>query len=57
MCACVCVVDSPLYAVNVFYYHWLIKKLLGLMTVQTRARWEFQAEKDEKRRQSQRDAM
>ena len=24
--------DSPLYAINMFYYHWLIKKLLWPMT-------------------------
>ena len=49
--------DSPLYAVNMFYYHWLIKKLFGPMTGQNRARWEFQAEIEEKRRQNQEDAM
>ena len=26
--------DSPLYAMNMFYYHWLIKKLLGPITGQ-----------------------
>lgn len=49
--------DSPLLAVNVFCYHWLIKKLLGPMTVQNRARWEFIAEIEEKRRRSQGDVI
>ena len=48
--------DFPLYAVNMFYSHWLIKTLLGPMAAQTRTRWEFQAEIEEKRRQSQEDA-
>ena len=36
--------DSPPYAVNMFYYHWLIKKLLWPMARQNIARWEIQAE-------------
>ena len=31
---------SPLYAVNVFYYHWLTKKLLWPMVEQNIGRWE-----------------
>ena len=32
--------DSPLYAVNMFYYHWIIKKLLQPMAGQNIARLE-----------------
>ena len=35
-------VDSPLYAVSMFYYHWLIKKLLRPMAGQNRTRQENQ---------------
>ena len=35
--------DSPLYAVNMFYYYWLIKKLPKTMAGQNIARWEIQA--------------
>lgn len=34
----------PLYAVTMFYYHWLIKKLLRPIASQDRTRWEIQAE-------------
>ena len=30
-----------MYAVNMFYYHWLIKKLLWFMAWQNIARWEI----------------
>ena len=30
--------DSPPYAMTMFYYHWLIKKLLWSMAGQNRAR-------------------
>ena len=43
--------DFPLYVVNMFYYHWLI----GPVAVQKRAKWEFEAEIEEKRRWSQDD--
>ena len=36
--------DSPLDAVNMFYYHWLIKKMLWPMSEQNIAKWEIQAE-------------
>ena len=49
--------SGPLYAVNMFYYQWLIKKLLWLMAVQNVAREEIQAEIEEERRWSQRDAL
>ena len=42
-------------AVNMFYYHWLIKKLLWPMAGQNIARQEIHAEIEEKRRWSQRD--
>ena len=32
--------DSPVYAVNVFYYHWLIKQLLWPMAGHNLARQE-----------------
>ena len=32
--------DAPLYAVNMFYYNWLIKKLLWPMAGQNTARLE-----------------
>ena len=32
--------DSPLYAVNMFYYHWLVKKLFWPMAGQNRGRQE-----------------
>ena len=32
--------DIPLYAVNMFYYHWLIRKLLQPIAVQNIARLE-----------------
>lgn len=36
---------TPLNAVNMFYYHWLInKELLWPIAQQDRARWEIQAE-------------
>ena len=38
--------DSPLYAVNVFYYPWFIKKLLWPMAGQNKARWEIQRERE-----------
>ena len=34
--------DAPLYAVNIFYYHWLIKKLLWSVARQNIVRWEIQ---------------
>ena len=49
--------DAPLYAVNMFYYHWLIKKLLWPMAGQNIAKWEIQAEIRAERRWSQGDAM
>ena len=33
----------PSYAVNMFYYHWLIKKLIWSRVSQNRARREIQA--------------
>lgn len=42
--------DVPLYAVNTFYYHWLIEKLLWSMTGQNIARQEIQAEIEEEGR-------
>ncbi|KAM7340487.1 hypothetical protein ACRRTK_001102 [Alexandromys fortis] len=47
----------PLYAVNMFYYHWLTKKLLWACGRQNRVRQEFHAEIEKKRRWSQGDAM
>ena len=41
--------DSPLCAVNMFYCHWLIKKLLWPMTGQNRARQESETECREKK--------
>ena len=49
--------DCPLYAVNMFYCHWLIKKLFWPMAGQNIARQKIQAEIEEKRRWSQGDAM
>ena len=49
--------DFPLYVINIFYYHWLVKKLLWPMAGQNIARQEIHAEIEEERRQSQRDAM
>ena len=37
--------NSSLYAVNMLYYHWLIKKLLQPMAVQNRARQEQRLER------------
>lgn len=48
--------DVPLYAVNVFYYHWLIEKLLWSMAGKNIARQEIQEEMEEERRQSHGDA-
>ena len=48
--------NSPLNDVNMFYYHWLIKKLIWPMEKQDIVRQENQAEIEE-RRQSQADAM
>ena len=36
--------DSSLYAVNMFYYYWLIKNLLWPMAGQNKARQEIQTE-------------
>ena len=36
--------DFPLYAENIFYHHWLIKKLLWPMAGQNRAKWEIPKE-------------
>ena len=36
--------DALLYAVNVSYYHWLIKKLIWPIARQNRARQEIQTE-------------
>ena len=49
--------DFPLYAVNVFYYHWSIKKLLWTIAGQNIARQEIQAEIDEEGRLRQGDAL
>ena len=49
--------DSPLYAVNMFYYHWLIKKLIWPMTGQNIARWKIQTKIYRESRWSQADAM
>ena len=49
--------DFPLYAVNMFYYCWLIKKLFWPMAGQNITRWEIQAETEEERRWSQAVAM
>ena len=38
------ILESPLYVVDMFYYHWLIKKLLRTMTGQNKARQEIQTE-------------
>ena len=47
-----CMQDVLLYAVNVFYYNWLIKTLIWTITRQNRARWEIQAEIQGEERQS-----
>ena len=52
---CVLLGDSPLYAVNMFCFYWLIKKLLWPMAGQNVARWEIQTEIQEERRGSQED--
>ena len=49
--------DSPLYAVNMFYYNWLIKKLLWPMAGQNKARQKIQTEIYKESRQSQGDTM
>ena len=41
--------DSPLYAMNMFYYHWLIKKMLWPMAGQNIARQESQTETGKKK--------
>ena len=48
--------DAPLYAVNMFYYHWLMKNLLWPMIGQNIAGWEIQAERQGEKRQGQGDA-
>ena len=45
------------YAVNMFYNHWLKKKLLWPVAGQNIARQEIQAEIEEERRLSQRGTM
>ena len=49
--------DSPLCAMNMFYYHLLIKNLLWPMAGQNIARLEIQVDIEEERRRSQRDTM
>ena len=49
--------DSPLYAINMFYYHCLIKKLLWPMVGQNIARQEIQAEIEEEGMWGQGDSM
>ena len=44
--------DAPLYAVNMFYYHWLIKNLLWPMAGQNIARREIQTELRRKKAES-----
>ena len=41
--------DSPLYAVNMFYYHWLIKKLIVPVKGQNIARLESRRERGRER--------
>ena len=41
--------DALLYGVNMFYYHWLIKKLLWPMAGQNITRQETQTETGERR--------
>ena len=41
-CPWVLMWDALLYAVNIFYYHWLIKKLNWQIARQNRARQEIQ---------------
>lgn len=36
--------DSSLYAVNMFYHHWLIKKLLWPVAGQNIDRWKNETE-------------
>ena len=50
-------VGFPLYAMMMFYYHWLIKKLLWAYGFTEENKWKLQAEIEEKRRQNQGDAM
>ena len=37
--------DSPLYVVNMFYYHWLIKMLIWLMAGQNTAKQGIQRDR------------
>ena len=45
------------YALNMFHYHWLIKKLILPMAKQNRARQEIQEEIQGEQRQSQGDVI
>ena len=49
--------NPPLYAVNMFYYHRLMKKLLWPLAEQSIARQEIKADIEEERRLSQADIM
>lgn len=49
--------DSPKYAVNIFYFHCIIKKLFWPITGQNIAQQEIQAEIEKERRHVQTDAM
>lgn len=49
--------DSPLYVVNMFYYHWLINKLLWPMAWQNIVSLKIQAEIEEDRNRSPEDTM
>ena len=51
------ILDFPLYIVNMFYFHELLKKLLCSCGMMHYSNEEIQAEIEEKRRQSQRNAM
>ena len=44
--------NAPLYAMNVFYYHWLRKKLFWPMAEQNIAKQEIQVETEKKIRWS-----
>lgn len=46
---------SALYAMNIFFYHWLVKKLRQPVAEQNKIRWEIWRERDREKRQSQRD--
>ena len=40
--------DAPLYDVNMFYYHWLVRNLLYPMAWKNIVRWKSQTEYWEK---------